>query len=67
MAPYFPLMTADASQRTYRLREVFNGLCWLVPEGPHGVDDAERFATVGSRVPTYPTLAVCLSARGRRL
>ena len=36
MASYFPLMTADAPQGTHRLREVFNGLRWLVRAGPHG-------------------------------
>jgi hypothetical protein len=36
MASYFPLITADASQWTHRLREVFNELRWLVRSGPHG-------------------------------
>lgn len=32
-APYLTLMTEDAPQRTYNLREVFNGLRWLVRAG----------------------------------
>jgi transposase len=30
VAPYLTLMTEDASQRTHSLREVFNGLRWIV-------------------------------------
>lgn len=33
IAPYLPLMTEDAPQRDYPLREVFNGLRWLVRAG----------------------------------
>jgi transposase len=33
VAPYLTLMTEDAPQRTYRLREVFNGLRWMVRAG----------------------------------
>ncbi len=33
VAPYLTLMTTDAPQRTYPLREVFNGLRWLVRAG----------------------------------
>ena len=33
MAPYLTLMTADAPQREHSLREVFNGLRWLVRVG----------------------------------
>jgi transposase len=32
-APYLTLMTEDAPQRTYSLREVFNGLRWLIRTG----------------------------------
>jgi transposase len=31
--PRFTLMTEDAPRRTHRLREVFNGLRWLVRAG----------------------------------
>jgi transposase len=31
--PYLTLMTADAPQRDYELREVFNGLRWMVRTG----------------------------------
>lgn len=33
VAPYLTLMTPDAPQRSYDLREVFNGLRWLVRAG----------------------------------
>ncbi len=33
VAPYLTLMTEDAPQRDYPLREVFNGLRWLVRSG----------------------------------
>jgi len=33
VAPYLTLMTEDAPQRTHPLREVFNGLRWLVRAG----------------------------------
>ncbi|HZT41898.1 MAG TPA: IS5 family transposase [Chthonomonadaceae bacterium] len=33
VAPYLTLMTEDAAQREYCLREVFNGLRWLVRTG----------------------------------
>src|SRR5215510_10438731 len=33
VAPYLPLMTEDAPQREHSLREVFNGLRWMVRAG----------------------------------
>ena len=33
VAPYLTLMTEDAPQRTHSLREVFNGLRWMVRAG----------------------------------
>src|SRR5215510_9649960 len=33
VAPYLTLMTEDAPQRDHSLREVFNGLRWLVRAG----------------------------------
>jgi transposase len=33
VAPYLTLMTEDAPQRTYALREVFNGLRWIIRAG----------------------------------
>jgi transposase len=36
VAPYLTLMTAAAPQRAHRLREVFNGLRWIVRAGPRG-------------------------------
>lgn len=32
-APYLTLMIEEALQREHRLREVFNGLCWIVRAG----------------------------------
>lgn len=36
VAPYLTLMTEGAPQREYSLREVFNGLRWLVRTGHRG-------------------------------
>ena len=33
MAPYLALVCEDAPQRTHELREVFNGLRWIVRTG----------------------------------
>ena len=33
VAPYLTLMTEDAPQRDHSLREVFNGLRWMVRSG----------------------------------
>jgi transposase len=33
VAPYLTLMTEDAPQRDHPLREVFNGLRWIVRTG----------------------------------
>ncbi len=33
VAPYLTLMTEEAPQRDHSLREVFNGLCWIVHAG----------------------------------
>src|SRR4029453_10578022 len=33
VAPYLTLMTADAPQREHSMREVFNGLRWIVRAG----------------------------------
>jgi transposase len=33
VAPYLTLLPEDAGQRTYSLREVFNGLRWIVRAG----------------------------------
>ena len=33
VAPYLALVRQDAPQRTHELREVFNGLRWIVPTG----------------------------------
>jgi len=36
VAPYLTLMREDAPQRDHELREVFNGLHWLVRAGRPG-------------------------------
>ena len=36
VAPYLTLITEDAPQREHSLREVFNGLRWIVRAGLHG-------------------------------
>jgi transposase len=33
VAPYLTLLPEDAGQRTYQLRDVFNGLRWIVRAG----------------------------------
>src|SRR6266436_742012 len=33
VAPYLSLMTEDAPQRDYPLREIFNGLRWIIRTG----------------------------------
>jgi transposase len=61
VAPYLTLMTEDAPQRDYRLREVFNALRWLVRAGapwrliPHDFppwhtvyDQTQRWLRAGS-------------------
>ncbi len=35
-APYLTLMKEDAPQRDYPLRDLFNGLRWIVREEAHG-------------------------------
>ncbi len=60
VAPYLTLMREDAPQRTYPLREVFNGLRWMVRAGaswrmiPHDLppwkvvyDQAQRWIAAG--------------------
>jgi transposase len=49
VAPYLTLMTEEAPQRDYSLREIFNGLRWIIRTGaqwrmmPH---DLPPWATV---------------------
>ena len=68
VAPYLTLMTEDAPQRDYPLREVLNGLRWIVRTGapwrwmPH---DLQLISTMGGR--TEFRLDVTLSPPGTRL
>jgi hypothetical protein len=53
VAPYLTLMTEDAPQREHPLREVFNGLRWIVRAGSSWrrivlANDAARSAALGS-------------------
>jgi transposase len=41
VAPYLTLMTEEAPQRDYDLREVFNGLRWIVRAGAPLAHDAQ--------------------------
>ena len=69
VAPYLPLMTEEAPQREYRLREVFNGLRWSVRAGaawrmlPHDVppwhtvsQQSQRWGKAG----VFDTMAIAL-------
>src|SRR5215210_509761 len=53
-APYLTLMREDAPQRGHSLREVFNGLRYVVRAGE--ADDAQRPAAVGRRLRADPPL-----------
>jgi len=56
VAPYLTLMTEDAPQRDYPLREVFNGLRWIVRTGAGMALDAPRLAALVRRLSAVPTL-----------
>ena len=61
VAPYLTLMTETASQREHSLREVFNGLRWIVRSGaqwrmmPKDLPPWPWYTVY--RLPTNPTLA----------
>ena len=40
VAPYLTLMREEAPQRDYALREVFNGLRWIISDGSAVADVA---------------------------
>jgi transposase len=53
VAPYLMLLPTDASQRKYDLREVFNGVRYIVRTGAHWrmmPHDAARSAALATRV-----------------
>ena len=56
VAPYLSLMTEEAPQREHSLREVFNGLGWIIRAGASWRMMFARSATVGSSLSTKPTL-----------
>src|SRR5215212_6796917 len=51
VAPYLALVREDAPQRNHDLREVFNGLRWIVRTGSAWRYYATRLTAVGSRLP----------------
>jgi transposase len=54
VAPYVTLMTADAPQRTHRLRDVCHGLRWIARAGAPWRMILTTSPAVESRVPTDP-------------
>ena len=69
MAPYLALVREDAPQRNHELREVFNGLHWVVRTGSPCHICHTRFTTVGDALPAEPEMAFCscLRSDGPRL
>ena len=50
VAPYLTLMTEEAPQRQYDLREVFNGLRWIVRTGAQSLGwDVQRVEAMALR------------------
>src|SRR3954453_18458638 len=60
VAPSLTLMTEDAPQREHDLREVFNGMRYVV----RGGHDAQRPAAVVCRVPAGAGVDRCRRVRG---
>ena len=56
VAPYLTLMKEDAPQRDHDLREVFNGLRWIVRTGAQWRMMPNDLPTVVHRLPASPTL-----------
>jgi len=62
VAPYLTLLPEDASQRRYALREVFNGVRYMVKTGAHWrmmPHDAARSAALATRLPAAAALDGC--------
>jgi transposase len=57
VAPYLPLMTEDAPQRESPLRQVFNGLRWLVGAGAHWRMMPHDLPPLAGHLPADPVLA----------
>ena len=57
IVPYLTLQREDAGQREHSLREVFNGLRYIVKTGAPWALDAERFAALGCGVSADAALA----------
>ena len=56
VAPYLTLMTEDAPQRTYPLREVFNGLRWIARAGAPWRMMAHDAAALAGYLPANATM-----------
>src|SRR5579883_1539972 len=66
VAPYLTLMTEDAPQREYPLREVFHGLRWIIRAGAPWRMRQSAPAAMGSGLPADPALAEGRRVRGHR-
>ena len=62
VAPYLTLMTEEAPQREHDLREVFNGLRWIVRAGASWLESGAGWSDMGDgfiRWITHSTLWGC--------
>jgi transposase len=72
VAPYLTLMAEEAPQRVHSLREVFNGLRWLVRTGapwrmmpndlPPGRMSINRRSAGGTLASSRPSCTICVSS-----
>jgi|GEM_PF-3671740 len=53
VSPYSVLMTQNAPQRDYSLREVFNGLRWITRTGAQWRNAAQRRTSLAYGLSTY--------------
>ena len=66
VAPYLTLMNEDAPQREHSLREVFNGLRWIVRTGAQWRWLPHDLPPVAHRLPADAALAARRGVRGHR-
>src|SRR6266581_816669 len=66
IAPYLTLMTEDAPQRHHELRELFNGLRYVVKTGAPWRWMPNDLPALGSGLPAEPALAAGRLLRGDR-
>ncbi len=62
VAPYLTLLPEDAEQSSYSLREVFNGLRWIVRTGPF--DSYQPVHAKGKGEPMRKALRCTFDAAG---